>query len=183
MTARPPLRPAHPGGLLSQRPARANPRLGVSRASRFLVLRKKKGAAQPANQGESERAGRGSSGEPAEGSGGVNQRARRAEDRRRPLGSGATRTRTGLRESLPAPHRQYRTVGRSSSSGPPGCLKVASLKWWIEGGRAERSNPGSGAGGRSGGSRAAWTGDTGAQVGVSNPEPTRALQSVVFCCV
>lgn len=34
-----PLCPAHPGGLLSS-PARANPRLGVSRASRFLVLRK-----------------------------------------------------------------------------------------------------------------------------------------------
>lgn len=31
--------PAHPGGLLSS-PARANPWLGVSRASRFLVLRK-----------------------------------------------------------------------------------------------------------------------------------------------
>lgn len=35
----PPLRPAHPCGLFSC-PARANPRLGVSRASRFLVLRK-----------------------------------------------------------------------------------------------------------------------------------------------
>ncbi|TKS82132.1 hypothetical protein D9C73_016241 [Collichthys lucidus] len=35
-----PLCPAHPGGLFSS-PARANPRLGVSRASRFLVLRKK----------------------------------------------------------------------------------------------------------------------------------------------
>lgn len=35
----PPLCPAYPGGLFSC-PARANPRLGVSRASRFLVLRK-----------------------------------------------------------------------------------------------------------------------------------------------
>ncbi|XP_034729486.1 acidic endochitinase WIN6.2B-like [Etheostoma cragini] len=35
-----PLCPAHPGGLFSS-PVRANPRLGVSRASRFLVLRKK----------------------------------------------------------------------------------------------------------------------------------------------
>ncbi|KAM3613559.1 uncharacterized protein V6R79_001379 [Siganus canaliculatus] len=34
--------PAHPGGLFSC-PARANPRLGVSRASRFLVLRKEQG--------------------------------------------------------------------------------------------------------------------------------------------
>lgn len=34
-----PLRPAHPGGLFSSS-ARANPRLGVSRASRFLVVSK-----------------------------------------------------------------------------------------------------------------------------------------------
>ncbi|KAK2844650.1 hypothetical protein Q5P01_011309 [Channa striata] len=39
LPALPPLCPAHPGGLFSC-PARANPRLGVSRASRFLVLRK-----------------------------------------------------------------------------------------------------------------------------------------------
>lgn len=39
LPALPPRCPAHPGGLFSC-PARANPRLGVSRASRFLVLRK-----------------------------------------------------------------------------------------------------------------------------------------------
>lgn len=51
-----PLRPAHPGGLFSS-PARANPRLGVSRASRFLVLRKKE---QGVGVGQQRRQTRGS---------------------------------------------------------------------------------------------------------------------------
>lgn len=67
-----PLCPAHPGGLLSS-PARANPRLGVSRASRFLVLRKEElgvgvgqrrqktgGQSSPESRRSAERRGEGS---------------------------------------------------------------------------------------------------------------------------
>lgn len=92
------------------------------------------------------------------------------------------RTRTTL-QGFPLSHRQC-LIGASCQEGrrtssterqqqsTHGCRKVASVNWRIEGGRAERSNPGSSAGGQSGGSRAARTGDTGAQVGVSIPEPT-----------